>query len=71
MNLILFTPSPKTVAYIKPQRTCKSSTLDELRYYVCSPLPERFIWKNNSTATDGKQYPDMEKYSAQPLYFLT
>jgi len=31
-----------------------------------SPLPERFIWKSNSTATDGKQYPDIEKHSAQP-----
>jgi len=30
VNMILFTFSPTTVAYIKPQRTCKSSTLDEL-----------------------------------------
>jgi len=28
--MILFTFSPTTVAYIKPQRICKSSTLDEL-----------------------------------------
>ena len=30
VNMILFTFSPTTVAYIKPQRTCKSSALDEL-----------------------------------------
>jgi len=31
-----------------------------------NPLPERFIWESNSTATDGKQYPDIETHSAQP-----
>jgi len=31
-----------------------------------SPLQERFIWDSNSTTTDGKQYPDIEKHSAQP-----
>jgi len=41
--MILFALSPTTVAYIKPQRTCKSSTLVELTYFMCSPLPERFI----------------------------
>jgi len=32
-----------------------------------SPLPEKFVWKSNCTATDGKQYPDIENHSAQPL----
>jgi len=32
--MILFTLSPTTVTYIKPQRTCKSSTLDELTF-IC------------------------------------
>ena len=38
-----------------------------------SSLPERFIWESNSTATDGKQYPDIEKHSAQLFwaYVLT
>ena len=31
-----------------------------------SPLPERFVWESNSTATDGKQCPDIETHSAQP-----
>ena len=34
---------------------------------LSSPLLERFIWKSNSIATDGKQYPDIEKHSAPPL----
>jgi len=34
---------------------------------MSSPLLERFIWKSNSTATDEKPYPDIEKHSAQPL----
>ena len=34
---------------------------------MSSPLLERFIWKSNSTAIDGKQYPDIEKHSAHPL----
>jgi len=30
VNMILFTFSPTTATYVKPQCTCKSSTLDEL-----------------------------------------
>ena len=34
---------------------------------MSSPPLEGFIWKSNSTATDGKQYPDIEEHATPPL----
>ena len=38
---------------------------------LSSPLLERLMWKNNNTTTDGKQYPDIEKHSAQILLLFS
>jgi len=62
--MILFTFSPTIVAYIKPQRTCKSSTLDEL----LGPLDELLgVFQKATARHRGKQYPDTEKHSVQPF----
>jgi len=61
--MILFTLSPTTLTYIKPQCTCKSFTLDKLRPAHCL----KSLFEKATALPDGKQYPDTEKHSAQLL----
>jgi len=59
----LFTLSPTTITYIKA--LANNPRWNEL-IIMYTPQPESFIWESHSTATDGKQYPDIETHSAQP-----